>query len=176
MSTPGEGAPSDDATPTGPTATPTRLSVWDFPRPPRVERERRSVRLELAGHLIADTRNALRVLETSHPPTIYIPAGDFRPGVLRDAVGASMCEFKGVARYHDLVVEDEVRAAAGWSYPKPTKPFAALLGHVAIYPGKVDAAWVGTERVEAQPGDFYGGWITAELDGPFKGAPGTSGW
>ena len=170
-------APSVDEPGPGPAgAAPARQSVWDFPRPPRVEPERRPVRLELGGHLIADTRRAMRVLETSHPPTIYIPVGDFRQGVLRDAQGASMCEFKGVARYHDLVVEDEVRRAAGWSYPQPTKPFAALLGHVAIYPGKVDAAWIGDEQVVAQPGDFYGGWITSELDGPFKGAPGTRGW
>ena len=153
-----------------------RESVWDYPRPPRVEAEPRPVRLELASHLIAESRRALRVLETSHPPTIYLPMSAFKAGVLRDAAGASHCEFKGVARYHDLVVGDVVVPAAGWSYPRPTAAFAALAGHVSIYPGKVDAAWLGDERVGAQPGDFYGGWITGELDGPFKGAPGTLGW
>jgi uncharacterized protein (DUF427 family) len=134
------------------------------------------VRLELGGHLIAETRDAMRVLETSHPPAIYLPFEAFRDGVLRDADGSSYCEFKGVARYHDLVAGDVVSEQAGWSYPKPSRPFAALLGHVSIYPGRVDAAWLGDERVQAQEGDFYGGWITAELDGPFKGGPGTRGW
>lgn len=153
-----------------------RVSVWDFPRPPRLEPEPRTVRLELGGHLIAETRDALRVLETSHPPTIYLPASAFKEGVLRDAAGSSFCEFKGVARYHDLVIEDTVSERAGWSYPKPSRPFAGLLGYVSIYPSRVDAAWLDDERVVAQDGDFYGGWITAELDGPFKGAPGTLGW
>jgi uncharacterized protein (DUF427 family) len=141
-----------------------------------VEAEPRAVRLELAGHLIAETTRALRVLETSHPPAIYLPADAFRVGVLRDAEGSSFCEFKGVAKYHDLVVGDTVAAQAGWSYPKPSRPFKALLGYVSIYPGRVDAAWLGDERVQGQEGDFYGGWLTAELDGPFKGGPGTRGW
>lgn len=158
------------------TAARPRENVWDYPRPPRLEAEPRPVRLELGEHLILETRDALRILETSHPPTIYLPMEAFKEGVLRDSPGTSFCEFKGVARYHDLVVDDIVAQHAGWSYPNPTKPFAGLKGYVAVYPGRVGAAFLGDERVEAQPGDFYGGWITAELDGPFKGAPGTRGW
>ena len=155
---------------------PGQLSVWDFPRPPRVEREPRHVRLVLGDHLIAESRNALRVLETSHPPTIYLPRDAFRPGALRDAEGTSFCEFKGVARYHDLVADDRVAEHAGWSYPLPAGAFAELKDHVAVYPSRVDEAWLGDERVQAQAGDFYGGWITKELVGPFKGGPGTRGW
>ena len=130
----------------------------------------------LGNHLIAETTDALRVLETSHPPTIYLPVAAFKHGVLRDAPGTSYCEFKGVARYHDLAAGDRVSERAGWSYPNPTARFAELAGHVAVYPSRVDEAWLGDERVTAQPGDFYGGWITSELVGPFKGGPGTRGW
>lgn len=154
----------------------TQESVWDYPRPPRLEPERRHVRLVVDGHEIAATSDALRILETSHPPTIYLPAGAFEPGVLEGAPGTSFCEFKGVARYHDLVVGQRRIEQAGWSYPSPAKPYAALRGYIAIYPGRVDEAWLGDEQVRAQEGDFYGGWITAELVGPFKGAPGTRGW
>ncbi|MDO9355566.1 MAG: DUF427 domain-containing protein [Solirubrobacteraceae bacterium] len=153
-----------------------RESVWDYPRPPRLEPESRQVRLELGGEVIASTSEALRILETSHPPTIYLPFASFAPGVLRDGNGSSFCEWKGMARYHDLVVGDRVARAAGWSYRRPNGAYAALVDHVAIYPGRVDAAWLDDERVRPQPGDFYGGWITDELDGPFKGAPGTRGW
>ena len=151
-------------------------SVWEYPRPPRLEREPRRVRIIVGEHLVAETTRALRVLETSHPPTIYLPIRAFQPTVLRDTEGSSLCEFKGVARYHDLVVGERRIQRAGWSYPKPAGRFAELLGHVAIYPGRVDEAWLGDERVRPQPGDFYGGWITSELVGPFKGAAGTRGW
>jgi uncharacterized protein (DUF427 family) len=134
------------------------------------------VRLELGGTVIASTKMALRVLETSHPPAIYLPMTAFVPGALVDAEGASYCEFKGMARYHDLLSGATVSAQAGWSYPQPTRGFEALRGYVSIYPGRVDGAWLGEERVQPQEGDFYGGWITAELDGPFKGGAGTRGW
>ncbi len=153
-----------------------RESVWDYPRPPRLEPETRRVRLIVDDQLVAETTRALRILETSHPPTIYLPMRAFQPGVLVNTAGSSLCEFKGVARYHDLVVHDRRIERAGWSYPTPAGRFAALKGHVAIYPGRVDEAWLGDERVRAQAGDFYGGWITSELDGPFKGAAGTRGW
>lgn len=157
-------------------AGPGQISVWDFPRPPRVEPEPRTVRIVLGGHLIAETSSAMRVLETSHPPTIYLPATAFISGALRDTPGTSYCEFKGVARYHDLASGSVKREHAGWSYPRPAAPYAALEGFVAVYPSRVDEAWLGGERVRAQPGDFYGGWITRELVGPFKGGPGTRGW
>jgi uncharacterized protein (DUF427 family) len=150
--------------------------VWDYPRPPRLEPVGRRVRIDLGGETIVDTPDALRVLETSHPPTVYVPPGAFAPGVLRDAEGASFCEWKGVARYHDLAAGPVVAPRAGWSYPRPTHAFLALRDFVSVYPSRMDACWLDDERVQAQEGDFYGGWITADLVGPFKGGPGTRGW
>jgi uncharacterized protein (DUF427 family) len=151
-------------------------SVWDYPRPPRLEASRRLVRVEFAGEVIAETTRAYRVLETSHPPVYYIPPEDVRSESLRPSRRHSFCEWKGRASYYDLVVgEREVRDAA-WYYPDPTSRFASIRDCVAFYPSRVDAAFVDGERVQAQAGDFYGGWITAEIEGPFKGGPGTAGW
>jgi uncharacterized protein (DUF427 family) len=151
--------------------------VWDYPRPPAVEACARRVRLELGGELIADSTRALRVLETSHPPTIYLPPGDVRRDLLSASDARSTwCEFKGAARYFDVSVGDRHVHALAWSFPDPTPGYEALRDHLAFYPGRVDAAWLDDERVHAQEGDFYGGWITADLVGPFKGAPGTLGW
>jgi uncharacterized protein (DUF427 family) len=151
--------------------------VWDYPRPPAVEACRARVRIELGGELLADSTAALRVLETSHPPTIYLPPQDVRAELLTDSShGTTWCEFKGTARYVDAVGGARHVAAVGWSYPAPTTPYAVLRDHIAFYPGRVDAAWIGDERVQAQEGDFYGGWITSDLVGPFKGPPGTRGW
>ncbi|GAA1929607.1 DUF427 domain-containing protein [Nocardioides hwasunensis] len=151
-------------------------SVWDYPRPPRVERSDEHVVVTHAGVVVADTTASLRVLETSHPPTYYLPLHAFAPGVLRPAEGGSWCEWKGPATYFDLVVGDQVVPAVAWTYPTPTKGFEALLDHVALYPGRVDRCTVDDEVVQPQPGNFYGGWITSRVTGPFKGAPGTSGW
>lgn len=135
------------------------------------------MRLELGGTVLADSMRALRVLETSHPPTVYVAPGDLRADLLSPSSARSTwCEFKGVARYLDAVVGDRTVAAVGWTYDAPTAGYEALRHHVAFYPGRVDAAWMGDERVQAQAGDFYGGWITADLVGPFKGPPGTRGW
>lgn len=153
-----------------------RESVWDYPRPPRVERDDRRVRVVLGEVVVADTTRALRVLETSHPPTFYIPREDVRGDHLVPARGRTWCEWKGHAAYEDVVVGDRVAARAAWHYPDPVPAYAELAGHVAFYPGRVDACFVGGERVRAQEGDLYGGWITAEVEGPFKGAPGTRGW
>jgi len=151
-------------------------SVWDYPRPPQLEASRRLVRVEFAGEVIAETTRAYRVLETSHPPVYYIPPEDVRSESLRPSRRHSLCEWKGRASYYDLVVgEREVRDAA-WYYPDPTSRFAAIRDYVAFYPGRVDAAFVDDEQVQSQAGDFYGGWITAEIEGPFKGGPGTAGW
>ncbi len=151
-------------------------SVWDYPRPPRLEASRRLVRVEFAGEVIAETTRAYRVLETSHPPVYYIPPEDVRSESLRPSRRHSHCEWKGRASYYDLVVgEREVRDAA-WYYPEPTSRFAAIRDYVAFYPSRVDAAFVDDEQVQPQAGDFYGGWITAEIEGPFKGGPGTAGW
>ena len=151
-------------------------SVWDYPRPPRVETSQKLVRVEFAGEVIAETTRAYRVLETSHPPVFYIPLEDVRGEFLRPSRRRTYCEFKGEAGYYDLVAGGrEVREAA-WYYPEPSARYEALRGHVAFYPGRVDAAWVGDEQVTPQEGDFYGGWITDEIEGPFKGGPGTRGW
>ena len=151
--------------------------VWDYPRPPAVERSQHPVRIDFAGRTLASSTEALRVLETSHPPTIYVPPGDIDFSLLRDSGGqGTWCEFKGSARYLDAVADGRRVARVGWSYPDPTPGYEALRDHVAFYPGRVDEAWLGEEQVHAQASDFYGGWITAELIGPFKGPPGTLGW
>ncbi len=151
-------------------------SVWDYPRPPRVAPDARRVTVTLGGVVVADTTRALRVLETSHPPTFYLPRADFAEGALRPAAGASFCEWKGHAAYLDIVGGETVAARAAWFYPEPVPAFAALRDHVALYPGAMDACHVAGERVRPQEGGFYGGWITDEIAGPFKGGPGTTGW
>jgi uncharacterized protein (DUF427 family) len=151
--------------------------VWDYPRPPAVRACERRVRVELAGQLLADSTAALRVLETSHPPTIYVPPADVALGFLADSdAGPTWCEFKGHAHYLDAIIDGRRVRAVAWSYAAPTAGYEALRDHLAFYPGRMDAAWLGDERVQAQPGDFYGGWITEDLVGPFKGPPGTLGW
>lgn len=154
-----------------------RESVWDYPRPPRLERTSRRVRVVLDGVTIADTRRALRVLETSHPPTYYIPPEDIRRQCLELETGTgSLCEWKGAARYVSVVASGRRVARAGWTYPRPSHAFAMLRDHVAFYAGKMDACFVDDEQVQPQPGGFYGGWITADIAGPFKGEPGTQNW
>ncbi len=151
--------------------------VWNYPRPPAVVPCRQRVRVELGGELIADSANALRVLETSHPPTIYVPPGDVDGELLTvSRERSTWCEFKGIARYLDATVGRRVVRAVGWSYAAPAPGYEELRDHVAFYPGRVDAAWMGDERVDGQVSDFYGGWITADLIGPFKGPPGTLAW
>ncbi len=151
--------------------------MWEYPRPPAVTPSPRPIRVELGGLTLAASDGALRVLETSHPPTIYIPPADVRLDVLEPSDhGSTWCEYKGVARYLDAVIDGRRYEAIGWSYAKPSPGYEALQDFVAVYPGRVDAAWIGDERVEAQAGDFYGGWITSDLVGPFKGPPGTRGW
>jgi uncharacterized protein (DUF427 family) len=148
-------------------------SVWDYPRPATVEPAPVRVVVELDGQVLADTRRSLRVLETSHPPVYYIPAADVRVERLRaSARRSTWCEFKGAARYYDA----GDRTAVAWSYVAPGPGYEAIAGHFAFYPGRVDAATVDGEQVKAQPGDFYGGWITSAVTGPFKGGPGTTGW
>lgn len=130
----------------------------------------------LGGRLIADCTDAVRVLETSHPPTFYLPRDAFADGALREAPGTSFCEWKGQASYLDVVGGGVTAPRAAWYYPDPVPAFAGLAGHVAVYPGRMDECRVGDEVVRAQEGDFYGGWITDEIVGPFKGGPGTRGW
>jgi uncharacterized protein (DUF427 family) len=152
-------------------------NVWDYPRPPAVEICSRRVRVELAGVVLGESDRALRVLETSHPPTIYLPPEDVRMELLvASRARSTWCEFKGAARYLDADIEGRRYEGVAWTYPAPTAAYERLTDHVAFYPTRVDAAWIGDERVLPQDGDFYGGWITADLVGPFKGAPGTLGW
>ncbi len=151
-------------------------SVWNYPRPPALVPCERRVRIVFAGVTLADSRNALRVLETSHPPTIYVPPADVRAEHLEPSAQRTFCEWKGTASYYDVVVGERRAAAAAWTYPDPVPAFAALRDHIAVYPGRMDACYLDDELVQAQPGDFYGGWITSDIEGPFKGAPGTHGW
>ena len=151
--------------------------VWDYPRPPAVVPCDRPVRVVLSGIELADSARALRVLETSHPPTIYVPPDDVRSDLLTPgAARPTWCEFKGAARYLDAVVGGRRVESVAWTFGDPAPGYETLRDHVAFYPGRVDEAWLGDERVTAQAGDFYGGWISADLVGPFKGAPGTLGW
>jgi uncharacterized protein (DUF427 family) len=151
-------------------------SVWDYPRPPRVEPRSERVVVRLGGQVIADTTDSVRVLETSHPPVYYLPLSAFAAGSLVPVGGTSFCEFKGEAAYFDIVGGDVVASRAGWTYPSPSRGFEVLSSRVAVYPGRMDSCEVDGERVTSQAGDFYGGWITANIVGPFKGGPGTAGW
>lgn len=159
------------------TPAPGQESVWDYPRPPRVEPSSRRVRVELGGETVADSRRALRVLETAGAPVWYIPREDVRVDGLRPVAGRrTVCEWKGTATYFDVVAGERVARAAAWTYPRPMPGYEAIADHVAFYAGRVDAAWVDDERVRPQPGGFYGGWITDDVVGPFKGEAGTEGW
>jgi uncharacterized protein (DUF427 family) len=155
---------------------PGQESVWDYPRPPRLEKVRDRFRVIFGGETIAETDRGFRVLETSHPPVYYFHPTDVRRDFLIPANGRSFCEFKGIAQYWSINVNGAIAERAAWSYPSPTDAFRALTDFVAFYASRVDACWVGDERVKAQAGDFYGGWITSRIVGPFKGLPGTAGW
>jgi uncharacterized protein (DUF427 family) len=155
---------------------PGQESVWDYPRPPRVETSDETVEVVLGGAVVARTTRSLRVLETSHPPTYYLPEASFSDGVLRPVTGTTYCEFKGSASDFDLVTAGRTAARAAWTYEHPSPGFDVLVGHVALMPGLVDRCTVDGEDVEPQAGGFYGGWITSRVVGPFKGEPGTRGW
>lgn len=155
---------------------PGQESVWDYPRPPRIEDSSKAVKVVFNGQVIADTRRAKRVLETSHPPVYYIPLADVREEYLVRTARSSFCEWKGTASYYTVRVGDREAGDSAWYYPAPSAAFAAIRDYIAFYPGRMEACSVDGERVRSQPGDFYGGWITSEITGPFKGAPGTFGW
>ncbi len=156
---------------------PGQESVWDYPRPPRVEGSGRHIQVILNGVVIADSRRTTRVLETSHPPVYYIPPDDVRlADYFTPTTRSTHCEFKGTARYDTITVGDRVEVDAAWTYPHPARGYEALKDHIAVYPGRMDACYVDGEAVQAQPGDFYGGWVTADIVGPFKGGPGAWGW
>jgi uncharacterized protein (DUF427 family) len=152
-------------------------SVWDYPRPPKLEPTTRSIKIVHGGVVIAETTRALRILETSHPPVYYIPPADIAMEYLKpSSQRSSFCEFKGFASYWNINVNENVSADAAWSYPKPSAKYAALRDCLAFYASRVDECSVDGEIVVPQPGDFYGGWITSHVTGPFKGPPGTLGW
>ncbi|MCI4668734.1 MAG: DUF427 domain-containing protein [Bacteroidia bacterium] len=156
---------------------PGQESVWDYPRPPRLEPVSTHLRVIHQGEIIADTNRAYRVLETSHPPVYYISSEDMKKEFIHLHPGASsFCEFKGRAVYHNLEIGNTRILKFAWSYPNPSQEFAAIKDYLAIYASKVDECWVGDEKVQAQEGDFYGGWITSKVVGPFKGGAGTWGW
>ncbi len=156
---------------------PGQESVWSYPRPPRVEPVPERIRVVVGGIVIADSIRALRVLETSHPPAYYLPPGDVRTDLLVASPPTTFCEFKGRAVYRTLVLPTGLRVPEiAWLYPDPAAGYEPLAGHLSFYAGRVDEAWVGDERVIAQAGDFYGGWITSRVVGPFKGGAGTTGW
>ena len=157
-------------------ARPHPQRVADYPRPPAIDVCERHVRVEALGRVLCDTHRSLRVLETFHPPTFYLPPQAMTLALLEPVAGSTFCEWKGLARYFDLVVDrgtpDERRLErVVWSYPQPTAEYAALAGWFALYPGRMDGCWLDGERVEPQPGGFYGGWITSDVEGPFKGDP-----
>jgi uncharacterized protein (DUF427 family) len=155
---------------------PGQESVWDYPRPPRLEPTSRRIRVVFGGITIADSTRALRVLETSHPPTYYVPLDDVVQAHLVPVDGSTYCEWKGDASYFDVVAGEQRARRAAWTYRRPAKPYLSLRNHVAFYAEPMDACFVDDERVSPQPGNFYGGWVTSAVVGPFKGTPGTTGW
>jgi uncharacterized protein (DUF427 family) len=155
---------------------PGQESVWDYPRPPRLEDCSKKISVLFNGEVVAETRRAKRVLETSHPPTYYIPPEDVGIKSLKPSGRTSFCEWKGRASYFDLRAKDRISREAAWAYPNPSPVYSSIRGYVAFYASKVDACYVGDEKVTPQEGDFYGGWITKNIAGPLKGSKGTEGW
>lgn len=151
-------------------------SAWDYPRPPALRRVSEHIEVWLGGERVAACDEALQVLETSHPPTYYLPESAFRDGALVPVQGTTFCEFKGLASYYDVVAGERRAERAAWHYPEAYGRYAELRGHVAVMPGLMDRCIVDGEVVVPQEGGFYGGWITSRVKGPFKGGPGSLGW
>lgn len=155
---------------------PGQESVWDYPRPPRVAADERLVIVVLAGHEVCRTQGALRVLETSHPPVFYLPLKDWAPRSLQAVDGSSYCEWKGSARYLTVLAGGTWAERAAWTYPEPVPAYDVLRDTVAVSPAAMDSCTVAGERVRPQDGGFYGGWVTDDVVGPFKGGPGSTFW
>lgn len=155
---------------------PNQESVWDYPRPPRVEDTSKHIKIIFNNELIAETHNAKRLLETSHPPNYYIPPADVKADYLAPSTHTSFCEWKGLAHYYTLTVGDRTLQNVAWYYPSITPTYKSIEGYLAFYPGPMDACYVDGEKVTPQPGSFYAGWITQDIVGPFKGASGSWGW
>jgi uncharacterized protein (DUF427 family) len=157
------------------TPGPDQESVWDYPRPPRIVEDRRLVEVKVGQVLVARTTNAVRILETASPPTFYLPPTSVERGLLESAPGASRCEWKGTAEYWDVVAGGKRLPAVAWSYPDPFSEYEVLRDYVSFYPAQIEC-YIVSERVAPQPGRFYGGWVTSEVVGPFKGEPGSEHW
>ena len=155
---------------------PGQESVWNYPRPPRVEPVSHRIRVEFGGIVLADSARALRICETASPPVYYLPPADVATTRLEPSTRTSFCEWKGVASYWSVRVGDRLARDAGWSYAAPDPGFEAIRDYLAFYPRRMDACWVGQHRVSPQPGFYYGGWLTPDLTGPFKGIPGSEAW
>jgi uncharacterized protein (DUF427 family) len=156
---------------------PGQESVWDYPRPPRLEDVPQRIRVVFNGVTIADTQRAKRVLETSHPPTYYIPPEDIHMEyIVLEPGGKTFCEWKGQASYYTVRVNNKEAPRAAWTYANPTPDFTPIKGYITFYPAPMDTCYVGDEQVQSQAGSYYGGWITSMVVGPFKGEPGTWGW
>ena len=155
---------------------PGQESVWSYPRPPRVEPSTQLVRVLFGGVVVAESRRALRVLETASPPVYYLPPDDVRTDLLRPSGHTTVCEWKGSAEHFELVVGERTAPRAAWSYQTPRPGYEEIAGYIAFYPGRVDEATVDGERARPQPGGYYGGWVTDAIVGPWKGEPGTEGW
>ncbi|MDH5427203.1 MAG: DUF427 domain-containing protein [Nitrospirota bacterium] len=151
-------------------------SVWSYPRPPRLERVSQQIRVEFGGLVLAETTQGYRLLETASPPVYYFPPMDVRLAYLMLSVKETVCRWRGIARYWSLRVQKRVALDAAWCYPHPREGYEVISDYFAFYPGKVDACYVGKQKVKPQPGDFYGGWITSHILGPFKGEAGTEFW
>ena len=155
---------------------PDQESVWDYPRPPLLEPSSAHIQIRFGGRWIADSQRALRLLETSHPPTYYLPRRDIAMACLQPNRRRSLCEWKGQAHFFDLVAGGHRATAAAWTYPDPLEGYEGLEDHFAFYVFPMDECRVDGERATPQPGSFYGGWVTSRVVGPFKGEPGSWGW
>lgn len=155
---------------------PGQESVWDYPRPPRLELVEKHIQIIFNGVTIADTHRAMRVLETSHPPTYYLPPEDIQQQYLIPSARSTFCEWKGAGSYYTVKVGDKEAIDVAWYYADPTPGFMPIKNYVAFYAAPMDACYVNGEKVTPQPGQFYGGWITSDVVGPFKGEPGSWGW
>ena len=155
---------------------PGQESVWNYPRPARLEDTNKSIRIIVNSIVLAETTKAKRVIETSHPPSYYIPSEDIKLEYFIETPKKTWCEWKGKCQYYDISIADKYINNAAWRYIEPTPDFVTIQEYYAFYPSLMDACYVNDELVKSQPGDFYGGWITADIVGPFKGSPGTMGW
>ncbi len=155
---------------------PGQESVWNYPRPPKLEDSERRIKVVFGGVTLTYTRHARRILETSHPPVYYVPREDVRMEHLTLVEGTAFCEWKGRARYYDIETDERREPRAAWFYPDPVSAYRDLKDHIAFYPALMDTCWVDRKKVRAQAWGFYGGWITSDIVVPFKGGPGSWSW